>query len=601
MKHNIKTTLSVIAVATLLSAPFCSCSNEVDDSWETMKRLFTPVMTQADVEGNTIKYFWNPSEGATGYVIELSVDSFQTAPIYRFELEPRSTYRVTNLHFSTTYQSRIMALCSDQTKDSKWGDGMEKITEARKVPIILQDPADSDYNDTQATLRWEISDANPVDSIAIVPALDGNDNAVIITTLLTDAEIAAGVYVAKGLTPNTLYRATIYNSKNEVPAERNYNSVTFRTEVSQNIPTTNVIILKPDDNLVTTLSGAMTDPEILDGVTIVLPEGSTYYMCDTEANEAGTLVPIFKDDGKVYGRAITYTKGVKFLGLGKKKPVICYYGDKNQISGHISALSYNNIELRGVSRPSPTAPINGGLYLFNTSNEFAVDELSITNCTCYTIAGFFYLGGTNSQVISKITIDNSIVSAYTSEEMSASGAVGLFHNDKGKDILGNMTITNSTFMNVPRYRGFFHNSTVKTPVNLTVEHCTFFNFSTNNAVDATYNPIAGQGFIVFNIAHDQSTDNAQVVTFRNNVFSSPIKGSIIKMSQSALYTWEDNYITTEVGTLTNFPPVELKSVGMSMFELYKGATFDPATCNLEVTAKTSDVYLKRLGDPRWLD
>lgn len=564
-----------------------------EDDEGVVPRLFRPDFISATANGNTITYSWRAIGGATSYVIEMGQDVTFETPAEHTETVVGTKYTFTGLLYNTTYYARVKALSDDVAGESNWTvfDGQTK-TEARIVPNLLQAVEPEDIGENGVTLRWTIDEANPVDSISIVRT---SDEAIIREIILTEDEMTAGEYMVTELEKSTAYVATLGYTK--APADaKTYNSQSFKTAG----PPADAIMLAADDNFASILTSDLLDdskPELV----YYLPAGADYYMFEDKSLE-------LTNDGKVVrpkgasGKVFNITKTVRIIGATNgKRPTLWLRGAKWNIEktvNHIGVFEIDGVDLREYTTEKDGD--KGDTSLFNVDQRsdagqpLIIGEFIIKHCDIVGIRrGVFLCNKKHAQsspiLISKIVIDH--VMYDTTSDTQNTQTFG-FINIEGEytDIWADVTISNSTFYNSPKIRGLFGKPGAKNYWNQTagsvkIQNCTFFDFAYDadkSIVDLSPLPAPGVNVDITNCLIAVSTVNSN-------------KKSFVASGTNLRITSTNNYYVE--GWEQKAGDITLLSAEMSVGNLFDS----PSSGNLTIKATESDIYKKRIGDPRWIN
>ena len=189
----------ILCCASLLLA---GCSKTVNDEITSLNfsRLMSPSgVTAVVVNRTSVRLNWNKVTKAQGYAIEFfnnGTMDFSGTPVRTVNnVAPDAMpYTVPGLMGETTYSVRIKAV-GEGVDDSKWS-AATFTTDAEQI-FLPVDP--NDIQAKQVTLRWQAGQT--ATQIVLQP---GN-----ITHTVTPSEIANGVAIITGLTPETAYTAKL--------------------------------------------------------------------------------------------------------------------------------------------------------------------------------------------------------------------------------------------------------------------------------------------------------------------------------------------------------------------------------------------------------
>jgi hypothetical protein len=586
INKNIKTmkklSIYFFSLIAILSLGLTSCD---DDNLE-QPRLFRPQFSSMTSDANTLAIVWKMSADAESYTIEISRDqTFEKEAEFSATVS-ETKYTFIDLLYNTEYYIRIKANNADPGKDSNWTyyEGAVK-TRARVIPTILRAIESTDIGETSVTLRWDISEEYPVDSISVVENVEG---AIPFEFKLTAAQIQAGYLYVDGLNTNAFYKATVFNTKANEDA-RNYNTRNFRTVG----PPSEAIILEANDNFAKILEDELNNPERAE-LVFYLPAGANYYMfADNSFNldENGKILSL----KGVFARNYNITKSVTIMGApGITRPTLWLRTGKWQITTDIANFTVDGVNVKEfISEEFNQQPSNG-TYWFNLSARTAADgpitigEFAIKNSEIKGLhRGIFMCNSDNADgasiTINKITVDNCV---YTSGAPHERFGVFTVHK-KNINVWADISITNSTFYDCPATTGLFSITTANAMVpqrgNIVIENCTFFDFgSTTGNGGITISSLPAPGV-------DLKMNKCLVgVGETTNTYPFCVIGANNTLSAV------DNFHVLGWTVKTNDIPFTNSNVtAEDLFESH-------ATGNFEIKDKDSDIYKFNIGDPRWI-
>ena len=422
-KFNIWTLLLLFAMGLTI---FNACDKDDDNYPRT--RLFQPVLN-IDLYSvdNTIIVDLGKMKAAASYTIELSRDSFKTAPEYTINtttnyVEVNSTTIGEDLLWYTIYQLRATAHADDPTYDSKVSDLGSVRTQ--KFPSNQGAPTMFDILDTRARVFW-IQSGAPITKIKVFAIDDLRLKTPLFQFDVTDADRAITSKIIGGLTPSTQYQVAIY-SEDKVRGWEIYS--TREPLVSGD----NVIDLTGIDNeniLADTIADVAAESIIL------LDGGKTY-----------------KTGGYKFDKSLTIMAGYSFTPA---LPLI----DCSSNFGILGGSTFDYIRFVNIAF---SASISSN-YVFNPSESSStpinVGEIKYDGCQIRKLRGISRFRGAG-------TIGNFIISNCVCDSI---GGYGILTLDTDKTIfVDNIILENSTFSKIDV---FIQNRTNSQSV--VIESCTF--------------------------------------------------------------------------------------------------------------------------------
>lgn len=157
---------------------------------------------------------------------------------------------------------------------------------------------------------------------------------------------------------------------------------------------------------------------------------------------------------------------------------------ENIIFKVIDSYNFDNIDfVPGASTGLPNYFINQSASAMN----FSCDKFEVRNCTFQGFhRGFIRTQGTNAQRFKEFTLDGILVYNCGGYDDTGRGypMIAGANNNKDACLFANMTVKNSTFVNSPFDSFFSETGNLSWPEgdvwNVTLENCTFLNFSTRS-------------------------------------------------------------------------------------------------------------------------
>ncbi len=526
---------------------------------EEVPGIFRPLFleNQIVVTGNTIDYVWYGIKGARSYTFEISVDTFRT--ILRSVETEATKLKIEGLNYEQKYQARIRANSADGSLESGWKIAPEQTVDRRVVALVLQPVDRMEVSDNSVRVRWD--KGYVVDSLHL-SAAEAHPTQADIGIRLSATDITNGYYEFKNLTPNLKYQVVIFNSKNPSVIDRPYNAVYFQTS---GLPS-GAIAVGPKDNLAQLLTDANNNADVPDGATFYLPSGGVYYF----ANFASGATTFDQPTG---GRGITFTKSFNLVGSSSGTRPRVYITSDWKLQGQLTQpIRYEGIDFEGlpVAGTSTFKP-----YLFNINASTSVPSVSLVNCRFTNLVRAIISCNQDDATpatVGKILIDNCVFTSPVAD------GYGILHGNKNtNNFLSDVTITNSTFANMPNGKGIVANvNKINTPVRMTIANCTFYNSQAPK-----------ESFLDLSAA--QAT-----LTIQNCLFASSFESTMVKTSSGTVQA-TFNYATAGFTAASNsINPTIL--TGVSAADLMA----KPDQNDFTIKLKDSPVYSRIIGDPRWI-
>lgn len=550
MKLNIFAKSLAAASVLVLAAGLTGCK---EDEYTSRGDLFQPrFMTTFDnvvSNLNDATIGWYDVNDAVSYTFQLFSDNYFQNLI--LEMETEEPYvRLYDLPYGQRFYVRVRSNAANAANNSHWATGNFTTEPRPAFDHIVQGVSKTEITDNTAIIRWLVSPANPVDSFAIVPTTDAT--APVITGYLTAEQIAAGEMEVTGLQRSTLYACDLFDTSKPRQQDKPYNQVKFRTTG----PAAATIQVEITDNLSEILNANNIDPDIPEGAEYELLAGTTY-----------TISPF------------AIGKGFSLVGPEEgDKPVLIMNGTwRFADNAVITMFELKNVEVRN-------AAVNQ--YFMNCGGSYSVENVSFTNVTFRNVyRGFWRHQNANTKYIGALEIDN----CWFDQCGWQGSTYGTFHfASAGKDEIGQydqimaITIRNTTFSRggykqdpTWGWGNLINHATTSTPVELTVENVTFYDFCVNNRlIDLT------------NTEHS-------TITIRSTVIASPM-GELISAGSGPSTTYDNNYTTADYPNGgSRIQAVDLPQRAADIFS-------DPDNGDLSLKDLSSPIYLNRAGDPRWL-
>lgn len=408
---------------------FMSCEKDEVVAYKE-SRLFRPVLS-ADLyaEGNTIIVEMGNFKDATGYMVEVSRDSFATVE-YGVQVDT-SVVRINedligeSLFWNMVYQVRATALAEKSELNSK--SSLLGSVRTETFPTILKEPTIHDILDVKAKVEWEVL-GSPVTKIKVFSSDDLRLNTPILESNVSSDENEEGFSVISGLDPDTLYQIAIY-SGDDLRGWRNYK--TRILDIDKNAP--GVVDLTENEDPSSLQAAILTANE---GDIILLKHGVRYDLPTEYLDKSITIRGAY--------------------GFGKQQAQLYSQSNMNFApDSTIDHLRFVNIEVRGSG---------WGVYVINASKSGVnVNEVSFEGCHLVNMRGVIRMKADGIN-INNFKINNSLVDSI--------GSYGVMTVDKTKSQIKNIALTNSTINKTQYFLVSKNNSET-----LLIENCTLANIS----------------------------------------------------------------------------------------------------------------------------
>ncbi|ODT35860.1 MAG: DUF5123 domain-containing protein [Niabella sp. SCN 42-15] len=500
----------ILCCASLLLA---GCSKNVKDEITSLNfsRLMSPSgVTAVVVNRTSVRLNWNKVTKAQGYAIEFfnnGTMDFSGTPVRTVSnVAPDAMpYTVPGLVGETTYSVRIKAV-GEGVDDSKWS-AATFTTDAEQI-FLPVDP--NDIQAKQVTLRWQAGQT--ATQIVLQP---GN-----ITHTVTPSEIANGVAVITGLTPETAYTAKLLSGVST------RGTATFSTLIDLG----GAIQVNPGDDLTAILQAA-------------------------NAGDVFALMP-----GEYITQDIAITKSIAIKGA---RPA-----DKPVLKGTIFRISDNaGLELKDLILDGTGALNDNQAIIYSAGSVFA--PLSIEDCTIKNyVKGIIYVNSATR--ISSVVYKGNII-----QDIQCNGGDFI---DFRNGLADKFDFINNTVSNSATARDFFRmdaGGTTNFPgvrSVITINNNTFFNICQGTSNRVLYIRLAnGSHEIKFNKniiagSNGQFTNqSATNVTERgnNNYFQAPnyYSTSVTNSDRGVYTTLDPGFANPATGNFT-VSNIELKAAGI---------------------------------------
>lgn len=438
-------------------------------SWQSCKkeftaeqvRLFRPVLkTDLLSEGNWIQANWQAIKGASGYLLQLSRDTFKT--IDQSISTDTNFVRINDLAWDKLYQLRLKALAPDTIYNSGFANlGSVKTP---KFPSILRTPTLADIASTQVRLSWT-ADANPVTAIKVYLAADSS---LVREIALTNEDRANQYRIVRNLLAATPYILYLYSGT----TIRGWENVTTKEPLVGNLVDLSEITDRPNI-LMDTL------PLIPNGSTVLLSKGATYLVNKTLALNKSVTITSNDDLAVTEPAALHFTSNFTF-----------------EANASVDYVRFINLKMRSDNYASR--------YVFNVNSPCNVGEISYESCVMGAFRGVTRFQN-QAATVGMFKVNNCVVDSVKD--------YGLGNADGANCLIQNFSLTNSTFYKMERII-VSTKPTGRAMNSILVENCTFN--------EAPWGGI-GEAGIGGSIIDCANMTFVMPITFKNNIIGPGMK------------------------------------------------------------------------------
>jgi len=525
---------------------FNACDKD-DEFTSEETRLFRPVLNRdLFAQGNSIIVNMGDLKAATGYVVEVSRDTFATIEYTILSdvslVEVNQSTVGEELFWNTIYQVRAKALAEESEFDSKMADFGNVRTE--RFPTILNLPVSSDVIDVGARVTWTVSGA-PVTGIKVFAADDLKLTTPLFDeTPVTPEQQTAGESFVFGLTPETEYQIAIY-SGGELRGWVNY--TTLPADIDPTLP--NVIDLSDSEDR-TAVETALTAAN--DGDIILVKRGAEYDAPSLALNKSVTIRAAY--------------------GFGEQKAKLMFPGNFDLEDGaNVDHLRFVDLELRGTDW--------GGKYVINISKTATLNEFSIDNCYVTNFRGVFRQKD-NPSVVNNFIINNSLLDSINN--------YGVATCDKDTARLHNIKLTNSTIN-----RTIYFLVSRSNTESILIENCTLANINETGRQMFRWRGSDGEN----NVTNGVTIRNTIIghAWDKSNNESFAIRG--VQGMANTIFDVSNTYTVSNfswVDEANSIPAIPVGNAGSTQEELW----VDPENNNFNFADMTFSGRFDT-GDPRW--
>lgn len=336
---------------------------------------------------------------------------------------------------------------------------------------------------------------------------------------LTEAEKAAGKIEITGLDENSGYYITLRNDARlttytnnsgqtvttDIDAE--YNQVFVRTKGDPGDPIIIEPIVDPNDTIAgaveynatridTVMSNFILDNQLAEGQVYYLRGGHNYYYDGNPLIQKGFTLATLPEDLAEGKRAVVYLGGIALKGTTPKTGNFMF--GKNKEAGDVDApIEMGDVIFEGIDFQCPLAQNFGtgaatGNYFANMYSgglSVTFESFQLKNCTFQGFTrGFFRCQGPRYKIFKKILIEDCLFynqGYYDNNGRGYSWFAGDGNNAKS-NLYADFQMRRCTFYDSPRHALLSDNNkdllwADDIHYNLTIENCTFINFSTRSS------------------------------------------------------------------------------------------------------------------------
>jgi hypothetical protein len=522
---NIKYIIKGIIATLLLTFAVSSCENyneELLDGIGNTREFSITGLTTIVRNQTTIELNWTKKETVDHYVIEFSADDPEFTTI-------AATIKVTaaqlpvqvRLQGETLYSIRIKAV-TPGLDDSKWTiTSANTLTEQLFLPVVP-----GDIQAKQAILRWVPNSA--VTNILVNPGS--------ISHIITAEEKASGIATITGLTGETNYTATLYNSGKKRGVQ------TFTTGIDIGTG----ILIKPTDDLFQKITDAAS------GAVLVLEPGN--YTAQTGL--------------------ITLNKTITLRGLRSyDKPLLKVNFSLNSGVGNLSLI---DLDLTGPG----TLPNANASLITVTGASTTYDDILISGCKVHDFERSLIAANASAAKVKSFTVDNSIVKNVNTN-------AGADFIDFRNTYVADIVIKNSTFDTCSTGRDFVRVDAVAPAsgfsgtgltTNVLIESCTLYKVS---------NTSAPKRILYVRFASNTSTVKNTLITDTSAIYTNQPTTTVPAYTKNYYF----NAPSFMDSTIASNKPDATGTVADPQF--VSAATGD-------FTVKNQTLIDNKVGDPRWI-
>jgi len=462
-----------LITALLLAFAFSGCESYNEALLDGLgnTREFSPIGLTAVIRNQTaVELNWTTQENVDHYVVEFSADDEKFTTIYKtVEVKASQLPVRVQLEGETVYSIRVKSV-TPGLADSKWN-----ITTASTLSEQIFLPVQpGDIEAKQATLRWA-----PNSTVTHLFLSPGS-----ISRMITPAEKVSGVAIVTGLTPETNYTATLFNSSKKRGVQ------TFTTGIDIGTG----ILVTPTDNIFQKITDAPSG-----SILVFMPGDYTAQTGTIAVNKTLTL------------------RGLKTDNKSKLK-VNFTLGNNPLNTSEVVSLSLIDLDLDG-------AGLTSGAITIGAAAATQLGDILISNSYVHDFPSQLMYGNAFAKVKS-FSIDNSTI-----KNINTVGPADFI--DFRTTYVANVSLTKSTFNNCTS-RDFIRLDAAATlsntglASNVLIDACTIYSPSLPLASRILYvrflsnaSTVRNTLFAVGSAVYTNSSATVPPVFLNNNNFSSP--------------------------------------------------------------------------------
>ena len=522
-----------IVVASLVASAIISCQKHYDGNF-TLPRQFKPgdINIAAGETKATLSWLASLfSDSATTYTVQVSQDSTFGGNIVFDRVVNTTSAVVTDsvLHVRQFYYARVKANSVGSTSESGWVLSSKFSISGEQIFLPL---GVSDIIDNAVRLKWKITPG--LTQIVMTP--EGGTS---FTVNLTPADVAAGLRIISGLTPNTNYSAEIFD------ATKSKGYLIFKTTAPLS---GNIVDLREITGRPSVLADTL--PLIPDNSTVLLKRGLTY-LISTNLN---------------LSQSVKIMSGADLAD--PTQAIISLLANFNITAGStIDHLDFQDVALIATDYTSK--------YVFNISNACTINRISFETCRIEQMRGVCRLQ-TAVISLSNYTINNCIIDSISN--------YGIITIDNVNCKADNISITNSTIYKTER--GVISTKQTQGSTSVRIDKCTF-----NEAPLANSTASYFVDYNTFNVTNGVTISNC--IFGRGKPNGDSVRVRDIRVGSSTTVTSTNNYQTSDHIIVAN---------ALTPVIAYSGTSYalwmDPNAGNFKF-ADNNFAGKNTAGDPRW--
>lgn len=572
MKHIFSRIISAASIAAV-AAFMSGCVEEIPAVNEdlVLGRCLTPTgssVTVSQADGQTVTFTWVTSKGPSNYYIEIFEGGEESDPETVFEgtpvkvLEPETSPASVVLESDKFYFARIKAQNPESgIDDSKWLTFPYPIGTYEVKPSV--EPVLVDRTESTISLKWTQIDEFIVDQVRVSPNPDASDGKAYKSYPVNPAGQGDEVtFTVDGLQPSVKYTVAVhYRSANRGelyvwtrPSLTNP-TVVATTEAFANALRDGAPVIKVTNTETPyVIYDGVDDNNRMKGFPVALPaEGSMRIYGDGDIDgKKPTVIGTLK----IPAMAEFHVEGLEFVG-----------NEGSMTANHTFSLASGATEMT---------------------------SFSVLNCdmTGYN-SGFFYVSGANTNV-GTLSFSNIMVT-------ETAGTDGDAFDIRDEISIGSITIRESTFSNG-----------IRSFIRIDKAAVSSFQFENNtlNSLCSVESNNKGLFYIrgsvsVFNIKKNLFL-NMNGHAEKTVLFSDAAAADAAKFSSNYYYRLGNGFWMPEKSGSEDLNPDGKGKVTQTQGTADGGVILSGDPCEnseegILYVKRTSDVYSKAVGDPRWLE